>query len=469
MPTLQGAGVAVRKEGTLYVKQRFGLGKRAKKALLNGTILSLSDADRAGPCVHHELAKAKIQVQRANFRILLLLANKEKLSMYTTDAYELEGWLLKITDAVQWRVQRFYDLGDELGRGAFSVVHKGINKTTGEAVAIKVIAKNDCSEEDMKYLQREVDITRQLTHDHVTSTRECFESDNSLYIVVEYMEGGTLTDVMASFGRLSETSAKLVMENIFSGLEYCHSKGVVHRDIKPDNLLCSRKALPTIVKLTDFGLARRTLVESVFSGTEIEDDSLGPDGMMTTPVGTPNFVAPEVLYGLPYGKEVDLFSCGVVLYHMLSGVYPFEDPDPKMLITRIKKSDYNFKAPEWAVISDDAKALINGLLDRSPYTRLSAKDALNHTWISGPHRTTSEYSVRETAVHGSHKASTFKAGSSRGSLGLQSSIEVEALHSACERRQSRLEARNSQNWDSPVSFQASEGNFSYSSEDESNP
>lgn len=436
----------MRKEGVLYVKQRFGLGKRSKNAQLNGTTLTLSDSDRTGPAVNYDLTKAKIQVQRSAFRILLLLANKDKLSVYTTDSFELEEWLMRITDAVQWCVQRFYDLGDELGRGAFSVVRRGVNKTTGEAVAIKVITKNECSEEDMKYLQREIDITRQLIHEHVTATRECFESDSSLYIVVEYMEGGTLTNVMDKFGRLSETSAKLVMHNIFSGLDYCHSKGVVHRDIKPDNLLCTRKALPTIVKLTDFGLARRTLVESVFSGTEIEDDSLGPDGMMTTPVGTPNFVAPEVLHGLPYGKEVDLFSCGVVLYHMLSGTYPFEDPDPKMLITRIKKSDYNFNSREWSVISDDAKSLIDGLLDRSPYTRLSAKDALCHPWITGAHQSTNEYDIGRLESRGSatvHRKS------------LSNASELEELLSAVERRESRLEARNSECWGSPVSLLSS--------------
>lgn len=145
-----------------------------------------------------------------------------------------------------------------------------------------------------------------------------------------------------------------------------------------------------IVKLIDFGLARRIPPEfpcSVTGNTapefteESDDDGLGPDGLMTTPVGTPHFVAPEVLSSLPYGKEVDLFACGVIMYWLLSAKLPFEDPDPHRLAERIKNVDYNFANMVWDGVSDLAKDLVSRLLDRSPFSRPSASQALSHAWF----------------------------------------------------------------------------------------
>lgn len=376
--------VPVQKEGTLLIKAaRFSLQKRPRNVALRGVRVAVRDWNdgKQGEGVTYNLEKAKIQVNRTSLRITLMLASKEKLTFYGEDGASFASWLECFQSVTQWKVQRFYEISDELGSGAFSVVRKGFHRETGDIVAIKVIDKGVCSEEEMKYLQREIDIATSLSHEHVAETIECFESDKTLYIVVEYMAGGTLTDVIEKFGCISETSGKLIMHNIFAGLEYIHSKGVVHRDVKPDNVLLTRLALPAVVKLTDFGLARNTTIQVQEPGTTIEDDSLGPDGLMTTPVGTPNFVAPEVLHGLPYGKEVDLFSSGVLMYNLLSGRFPFEADDPQELVRRIKASDYNFPDSEWKYISKEAKSLIAGLLDRSAYTRLTATQALRHPWI----------------------------------------------------------------------------------------
>lgn len=145
-----------------------------------------------------------------------------------------------------------------------------------------------------------------------------------------------------------------------------------------------------IVKLIDFGLARRvplagacmTTGNATHSMSEDDDDEgLGPDGLMTTPVGTPHFVAPEVLSSLPYGKEVDLFACGVILYWLLSAKLPFEDPDPMRLAERIKRVEFDFANMVWDGVSNHAKDLVTALLDRSPISRLSASLALSHAWF----------------------------------------------------------------------------------------
>lgn len=148
------------------------------------------------------------------------------------------------------------------------------------------------------------------------------------------------------------------------------------------------------VKLIDFGLGRQIplgFVESSQSSSEAsENEGLGPDGLMTTPVGTPHFVAPEVLSSLPYGKEVDLFSCGVILYWILSTNLPFDDPDYMKLVDSIKRTEIDFSNPVWKSVSPDAKDLIKTLLDRSPMARLSAVVALGHPWFSHEHRKSNE-------------------------------------------------------------------------------
>lgn len=145
------------------------------------------------------------------------------------------------------------------------------------------------------------------------------------------------------------------------------------------------------VKLIDFGLARRIPLKesserasnsaSECKDVASEDDGLGPEGLMTTPVGTPHFVAPEVLSSLPYSKEVDIFACGVILYWLLSGRLPFEDINATRLAERIKRVEYDFAHNVWDDISSQAKDLIAGMLERSPFSRPSASDALSHPWL----------------------------------------------------------------------------------------
>lgn len=160
--------------------------------------------------------------------------------------------------------------------------------------------------------------------------------------------------------------------------------------------------MPMRVKLIDFGLGRQIPVG--FSGSlgsssdASEDEGLGPDGLMTTPVGTPHFVAPEVLSSLPYGKEVDLFSCGVILYWLLSKNLPFDDPDYMELVDSIKRTEVDMSDPVWKSVSPDAKDLVKALLDRSPIARLSAIVALGHPWFS--HERRRSYEEIESPVPG---------------------------------------------------------------------
>jgi calcium/calmodulin-dependent protein kinase I len=385
---LFGTAATVYKSGILLVRSPFTGKRRPRYAILGGSRLRLRDVEAgntapSSPLQMYDVDAASLHAVKSSLRFVLQLAAKEKLTLYALSEIEFDSWLSALSDSIQWKVERFYDIGIEIGEGAFSHVMRGKHKHTGETVAVKIINTQSCSASDLTYLQREIDIMRMLKHENVTQTRDCFESATNLYIVQEFMEGGTLNGILQKFGRLSETNTRIIMQHIFRGLQYIHSIGVVHRDIKPENLMCTTSTLPTIVKLADFGLSRRT---KDFKGglIEEEDDALGPDGLMTTPVGTTSYAAPEVLQGLPYGKEVDMFSCGVVMYFLLSGSLPFTSPNRQGLVELIKRADYSFRDAEWRLISRDAKNLLKCLLDRSPFTRYSAEAALQHPWTIGP-------------------------------------------------------------------------------------
>lgn len=157
---------------------------------------------------------------------------------------------------------------------------------------------------------------------------------------------------------------------------------VLEHDYQPENMLCSQKKAPMVVKVMDFGLSRLTKEKAISSGTAEHDSGLGPNGLMVTPVGTPSYVAPEIIMTLPYGKEVDIFACGIVMYWQLCGYLPFDDADAQQLMERIKKADFDFPEEQWSSVSESAKNLISRMLDRSPYARISATDALAHPWIA---------------------------------------------------------------------------------------
>lgn len=148
-------------------------------------------------------------------------------------------------------------------------------------------------------------------------------------------------------------------------------------------MLCSDLVQPISVKILDFGLARSFSTSAPHAGVPDAHAGLGPEGLMTTPVGTPCFAAPEVLRNHPYGKEVDLFACGVVMYWLLCGYLPFDQTDPELLVECIKETKYDFPDKDWADASPHAKNMITGLLDRSPYARLTAAQALSHPWLTG--------------------------------------------------------------------------------------
>jgi len=263
------------------------------------------------------------------------------------------------------KVSDHYKFMEELGRGSFAVVRKAVNKKTGEPCAIKIIEKASLDDDEKMALQNEVEILATLDHPNVVKQFEIFEDDNQMYLVLEILSGGELFDRIVEKEHYSEKEAADTIRPIIDSVRYCHSLDIIHRDLKPENLLYCTKDESSIIKVTDFGLARY-----------IEGD------LAYTACGTPGYVAPEILEGKGYGREVDYWSIGVILYIMLSGFPPFYHENNHTLFEMIKKCDFEFTAPYWDDISDNAKDLITKILVADPKKRLNADEILAHPWIT---------------------------------------------------------------------------------------
>merc|ERR1712137_38511 len=271
-------------------------------------------------------------------------------------------------EEVAEKIEDVYSFEKELGRGAFSVVKLGRHKKTKEEVAIKVIEKKNV-EQDLHRLATEMQVLKSVDHPNIIKLKEIFETDEMLYIVTEVVTGGELFDRIVDKGSYSERDAAILVQKLVTAIEYLHSKNIVHRDLKPENLLLKSSEQDTEIKLADFGLSK----------------VLGQEVMMQTACGTPGYVAPEILQSSEsgYGKEVDMWSVGVITYILLCGFPPFYNDNVAQLFESIIKADFDYPSDYWDHISDDAIDFIDSLLIAEPSKRMSATEALQHCWLQG--------------------------------------------------------------------------------------
>jgi len=258
-----------------------------------------------------------------------------------------------------------YLLSRELGSGAFSVVKLGVNKVSGESVAVKIVSKKKLSEEDLAALHTEISILTHLNHPHIIKLFEVFDEGSDFYIVTELVQGGELFDRIVSKSHYTEKEARDLVRLFLETMAYMHDAGVVHRDLKPENLLLTSEEDDGNIKIADFGFAKK-----------ISD--LQPNEVAC---GTPGYVAPEILRGDPYGPEVDIWSMGVICYVLLVGYPPFFDDDQRKLFKKIKEARYYFHEDYWSAISPEAIDLIRKMLCLDQKERHTARQLLQHPWI----------------------------------------------------------------------------------------
>ncbi|XP_016313216.1 calcium/calmodulin-dependent protein kinase type II subunit gamma isoform X18 [Sinocyclocheilus anshuiensis] len=259
-----------------------------------------------------------------------------------------------------------YQLYEELGKGAFSVVRRCVKKSTGQEYAAKIINTKKLSARDHQKLEREARICRLLKHPNIVRLHDSISEEGFHYLVFDLVTGGELFEDIVAREYYSEADASHCINQILESVSHIHQHDIVHRDLKPENLLLASKMKGAAVKLADFGLA-----------IEVQGDQQAWFGF----AGTPGYLSPEVLRKDPYGKPVDIWACGVILYILLVGYPPFWDEDQHKLYQQIKAGAYDFPSPEWDTVTAEAKNLINQMLTINPAKRITADQALKHPWV----------------------------------------------------------------------------------------
>ena len=271
----------------------------------------------------------------------------------------------------------FYKYGRLIGQGAFGKVNLGLNVLSGRVVAIKSFNKKnfDTKTDFIKKITYETNLMKKLNHKNITKILEMFEDDKYILIIMEYINGGNLFSFVKKRRKLSEKISKFLFKQIILGLQHIHSHNIVHRDVKLENILID---LNNTIKICDFGIGR------VLSN---------PDDLLYDQCGTPMYMAPEILFSSQEkgykGFPVDIWSAGIALYIMLSGTLPFSlkkedslnDNNNKKKNLALKQAIMYGQPKKIEKISDKAKDLLHGLLNKDPNKRLTTEQILNHPWL----------------------------------------------------------------------------------------
>ncbi|CAI0410606.1 unnamed protein product [Linum tenue] len=283
---------------------------------------------------------------------------------------------LRVSSVLQTRTgnfKEFYNLGKKLGQGQFGTTFLCVEKTSGNKYACKSIAKRKLlTDDDVEDVRREIQIMHHLAgHPNVISIKGAYEDAVAVHVVMELCAGGELFDRIVQRGHYSERKAAQLTRTIVGVVEACHSLGVMHRDLKPENFLFVNQQEDSLLKTIDFGL-------SIF---------FKPGERYSDVVGSPYYVAPEVLKKR-YGAEADVWSAGVILYILLSGVPPFwagvvriYSETEQGIFEQVLQGDLDFDTEPWPNISESAKDLVKKMLVRDPRRRLTAHEVLCHPWV----------------------------------------------------------------------------------------
>lgn len=259
---------------------------------------------------------------------------------------------------VQWK--------SEVGQGGYAAVYVGIHKATKEELAVKVIQKSMIA--NPSRLQLEIEFAMRLDHPNIAKLVQTFEDRRYVYVVIELCKGGELFELVQAQTHLSERHAAIIMQQIFRAVFYMHTEGICHRDLKPENFLFLLKGPVegNTLKVIDFGISASFKKKS---------------DTFRTRTGTPYYVAPEVLEHPRYGPQCDLWSCGVVMFVLLSGRLPFRGTHDASTFAKVKKGKVSFTGESWTVVSKDAQSLILQLLCKNPAERMTAEQALQDSWV----------------------------------------------------------------------------------------
>ena len=301
------------------------------------------------------------------YKTITILYKNEK-SYYFDNEEDFNIWFEKLNLAVENKnLFDKYEVKQKIGKGKFSLVRSGINKETKMTIAIKILSKKNMDKSDMELAKIEIDILRIAQHPNIIKLYDVFENEDYIYIIMEKCNGGDLLSYFERYEyKLPETKICEIIHKLAMAIYYLHSYGIIHRDLKLDNILMTDLSDKADIRLVDFGVSK----------------IIGDDEKCTESYGTLSFVAPEILEGKPYDKSVDLWSLGIIAYTLLCGFLPFDDKYSEREIVR--KTIHNpipYDINIWGYYSPEAKIFVNGLLQKKPEKRYTIKEVLEHPWI----------------------------------------------------------------------------------------
>mmetsp|Transcript_24409 Transcript_24409/g.35872 ORF Transcript_24409/g.35872 Transcript_24409/m.35872 type:complete len:819 (+) Transcript_24409:77-2533(+) len=289
----------------------------------------------------------------------------EHRQLYCRSELERDEWLLKIQRAAQVvPIEEDYVIGEEIGRGRFSIVYECVHKLKGTKHAVKIIEKVNIKPEEKTLLRTEIAVLKLVNHPNIITLEGIYETKTNMYIVMELLSGGELFEKIVGSPRFSEEKAAKIIRPLLESVAYLHDLGIVHRDIKPENILCGDSLED--IKIADFGLSKMLL----------------PQERMDTACGTLSYVAPEVLTMQGYGQEADMWSVGVILFLVLCGKLPFDGMSHDEIIRCTIQGELKISPAIWNSLSDDARLLVKELLHQNPKERITARAALKHPFIT---------------------------------------------------------------------------------------
>ena len=287
---------------------------------------------------------------------------------YCKSEKEYNEWFEKLKVATGYtNLLDIYEVKNKLGSGKFGLVKLGIDKKTGQKVAIKIMKKSSMDSSDLELVRTEIEILKVCQHPNIIRLYNVFENADYMYIIMEYCSGGDLFSYLENRNfRLSERRASTIIHLMSTAVYYMHSFGVAHRDLKPENVLMTSDDEEADIRILDFGLSK----------------ILGPYEKCDEPYGTLTYCAPEIIIDEPYSKAVDLWSLGIMTYLMVSGKLPFNSEDENEIARQVVYDEPDYiRNPVWKNITPECKDFIKRLLEKDQNKRMTIKELLEHKWI----------------------------------------------------------------------------------------
>lgn len=345
--------------------------RQPRYARLQGEVFSFHEAEHLLADEEFDMVGALVEYSDAPSKKSFRLSSGRRVyTCYCNSYEEMLSWAQALSFATAHCFEQYYTLGSLLAEGTYSRVYYAYAlEDPSKVYAVKVIKKRAHDVQALEWLHRERHVNSVLNHPSIVQVIDMFSSVERDHLVFELMRGGTLADLLKRKKRLPESYARVVMKDLFTALHHIHSKNIVHRDVRPENIFCSATKFPMSLALGDFGYA------NFVSEKRVNLD------VLTTMIGTPPYIAVDIVRRVKYGPLVDLWSSGVVLYEMLSGETPFRGHHDRDVIDKIRAGDVTFDNPVWKAISPDAIGLIRQLLQPDQHKRVSALASLQHQWL----------------------------------------------------------------------------------------